>query len=230
MNSCALPNMKIKLDSSRPHLVPASRWLRHVSLTIVSLVLSIELNAHPPAIGQPGGHNHLEYLDISSTYTMADVDDSTWIQVTWKVLRPAGGVGARHNYLVTILSDAPINKTYSLLTLGFQSWEHPKKIVAFNAHTGTVGIIPKKGDTATALTATAQQPLQVHIPKNGDEISMFVLANSSRFEFEVELEAGHPVRPNTIWRDKSKTVAEKTKTKKALVDGHDNNPPKNPPD
>lgn len=173
-------------------------------------------------------HAHLRFISpVTTTYVLEDRDGGPTLTVTWKAKEPAQNTELI-DYEVTISASRVIDSTYSLLTLGFQAVDSEVeiKMVRLMDAGGIVMFVPKHGESPRALNLP--EPIYRVSRKwdngtrkekvDGDTVSFLKLAGSKTFTFDV-------TQLNKRWLGGTTWSNGKTSG-----DGHENSPPKNPPD
>lgn len=191
------------------------------SIGVACLLVTTSLRAHLP-LGGTAEHNHLLFNRVETTMELVDKADGSTVYVTWKVLKPKADEKL-NTYEVTITSRdpaKPINKVYSLLTLGFQGTTWATEITTVTP-SGKVEFVPAWSVISVPLKA----PLTIdptglkwdsHTNKevlDDEGICMLRLSGSETFTFIVT-EVDRPHYGRTVW-DNGHSVGI----------GHDNMPP-----
>ncbi len=205
------------------------------------------LRAHDRVLAQVVAHDHLLFSKVETTIEMVDEGllgasrVPAKVVAKWEVSSPGTGgtdqAPSRNVYTVTInfyqpgtLTPLVADKIYSLLSLGFQSIEGETEITRFTPTGNGKAEFYKAGSTAsTALTPNTT--IAIPIPRTGKQwnagwgrdslisnnVCLIRLSGASQFVFTVR-EVNLPRPGVTRW------------VGGAVSDGHDNTPPKNPPD
>jgi len=170
-------------------------------------------------------HEHLTFDRVQTIYDLTESDGKTTIRVAWEVTPGTGNtIGKRCEYVVTLTGLNPgKSKDYSLLTLGLQRVEWSTVLARITptkggAPAGTVQIVDGTGNvkptTLTPAGRTTGVPHPMPIP-NG--VLFARISGADTVTFEVR-ESNQPRCGLTLW------------TIDPPSGGHDNNPPKDPPD
>lgn len=211
------------------------------------------LRGHP--VEKPA-HHHLIFSEVTTTYLLVDKEDGQKIRVTWKVLPPGSEEAivpknsspkndVTNIYVVTVEGIKKTGQTYSLLTLGIQSPNFTRAVTCYYSAGGPVKFVKGTGADAEPLGATGDveqagkngwvvltNPRDIDPAKfdpkndpNSNSIGFFVFPASAgpgagKFEFQV-VEKELMNDPN-LKKRKTMWTAQRF--------GHDNDPPKNPPD
>lgn len=183
-------------------------------------------------------HNQLTFAKVTTVMKMHDLHDRTQIVATWTVEDPQSAA-LTHTYHVKIeffdvtnpANPVPkdVDKVYSLRSLGFQAVDSTNQIISATAPRGTVDFVPPaaaasqaSGTLAGRVLYRAGRKLDYNTNQEGideDNIGFLQFRNGSVFEFQ--LQRVTKATPGvTIWDSGAITVR----------DGHDTEPPRNPPD
>lgn len=202
------------------------------------------LRAHDRVLAQTATHDHVLFSGVETTITMLD-DGLTSanpkpakVVARWEMAKPGTGgsdqAPLQNTYKVTISLYEPgtttalvTDKIYSLLSLGIQPIANETEIFDFQS-SGTAALIENPGNK-TPLTVASKTVYR--IPRTGtrwnanwgrdvlisENVWLVKLSGAAEFTFWVrELKS---IKPGVTRWDNGTTSP-----------GHDNTPPKNPPD
>lgn len=168
-------------------------------------------------------HEKPTFATVKTTYELVDID-KTRIAVVWEHDKPqASGMPPAYTVTVRATSGSLSGKIYSLLTFGFQAHGWTNEITALPANAEILKEDPPGSQNFVSTGTLRLQPTGTKAVPGGRDVPIesaiwFVRFNAGgTFTFKV----GHVDRPlvgYTTWEGG------------AIGTGHDNEPPKNPPD
>jgi hypothetical protein len=170
----------------------------------------------------PLAHHHLTFDSIQTVYDLTD-DEGDKINVVWKIRPKTGHTTQRPaEYEVTVSGLRKKGKVYSLLTLGIQAVDYTTnlRVMKITPSAGKVQFLKYLDGSAHngPITPTGREIISTDYPvADGDWVIFAKISGADQVVFEA-LIVDHPRCGLAIW------------SAGAGAAGHENDPPKNPPD
>jgi hypothetical protein len=223
-----------KPPTDLPHIYIPMKMLKTVSVALPRSKLGLgtamlalwAVNVHP-AMGAADPHSGLAFMTVTTTYELKDTKGRV-VTVKWQPRSLPGTDAYTHEYDITVT--IPAKATYSLLTLGLQSWDQPRTLTCTS---GNSNLRYSSHETEAHHPMNSKEPVgRFNRDQNGQAdikaYSTFTFNRAGTYKFE--LTEVPPSGRKTKWHnDAPKHNPPSGSQGKAFFE-HENDPPKNPPD